>query len=116
MTLTFSEALNPLTVPSSATVTEERQGGTTLTIPGVIQSADIANSYVNGNGSGGSATGTITLTGGNKTISISLGTVTPINSGVATGTGAVPLSPAAAIQDAAGNAAAGTPASVARLF
>ena len=117
LTMTFSEALDPSTVPASATVKEERSGGTDLTILGVIQTTVIANSYVNGNGSGGSSTGAITLTGGNTTISITLGTVTPISGGVSTGTGSVSFSPVATIKDPAGNAAVtSSSASVARLF
>ena len=109
MDLTFSEPIAAGSIPGSATVKELRTGGSTvLTIPGVIQSASIANGYVSGNGSGGSATGTITLTNSNKTIHIVLGTVTAISGGVAGGSGGATLSPDGAITDVASNGAVTT--------
>ncbi len=106
--MVFSEPLAPGSVPASATVTELRSSGTSLTIPGVIQSATIANGYVNGNGAGGSATGTITLTNADKTIHIVLGTVTPVGGGVATGSAGAALRPVAALTDTGGNGASTT--------
>jgi hypothetical protein len=127
MTLTFSEPLAPASVPASATVTELETGGSsTLTIPGVIQPATISNSYLRigllGNTAQGTATGTITLTNGNLTINIVLGTVTSsgnglLGGGVATGTGSVTMSPVATITDPAANAAiTSSSATVNRLF
>jgi hypothetical protein len=109
MDLLFSEPLAPASVPSSATVMEMRSGGATaLTIPNVIQSAPIANSYLGGNNSSGTATGAITLTNSNKTIHIVLGTVTTTGSGVGTGAGGATVKPAGTITDVAANGANAT--------
>ena len=116
MDLVFSEPLASASVPSSATVSEQRSGSSTLTIPGVIQSASIASSYLGGNNSSGSATGTITLTNGGKTIHIVLGTVTTTGSGVATGSGGATLKPATTITDPSGLSAAATTAACSPLF
>jgi hypothetical protein len=117
MDIVFTEPLAAASVPGTATVTEARSGGSTLTIPGIIQSASIANGYLNANGASGSATGTITLTNGGKTIHIVLGTVTNSGGGVATGSGGASLSPAGTITDVAGNAAVtGSSATCSPLF
>ncbi len=109
MDLVFSEPLDPASVPSSATVTEQRSGGSrTLTIPDVIQSATIASSYLGGNKSSGSATGTITLTDGDTTVHIVLGPLTTSGSGVATGRGGATLKPATTITDTSGLSAVTT--------
>ena len=105
MDLVFSEPLAPGSVPGTATVTEQRVSSSTLTIPGVIQSASINNNYLAGTNSSGSATGTITLTNADKTIHIVLGTVTTTGTGIATGSGGATLKPAGAITDTAGNGA-----------
>lgn len=118
LTLTFSEALNPNSVPTTATVTEQRSGSSTLTIPGVISAASINNNYLGGNNSSGSATGTVVLSNGGKTITITLGTVTTTGSGVVTSTtgSTVSVEPAATITDIAGNSGSTESASITRLF
>ncbi|HEY2703575.1 MAG TPA: hypothetical protein VGL20_07795, partial [Candidatus Dormibacteraeota bacterium] len=134
LNLTFSEALAPTSVPGTTTVTESRTGGvlggggsSTLSMNGVIQSSPISidNSYLNlgllGTSVQGTATGAITLTNSNTTVSILLGTVTPsgggIGGGLAAGSAAVTVSPVAAITDLAGNPAVTTStATVTRLF
>ena len=117
LSLTFSEALDRTSVPASVTVTESRSGQSTLSIPGVIASADIANGYLGGNNSSGAATGTIAWSADSKLLTITLGAITTTGSGVGTGTGAVFMTPAAAIKDSAGNTVViTTPPTVSRLF
>jgi type II secretory pathway pseudopilin PulG len=114
--LTFSEAVNLPAGPF--TVTESRSGGsTTLTIPGLIQTASIANGYLGGNPASGSATGTASLTNGGKTIHVVLGVVTTTGGGLGTGSGGTSITPAAGVTDAASNAAVTTVArTVGTLF
>jgi len=116
LTLVFSEPLKTTSVPASVTVTENRSGGSTFTMPGLIQSTAINNAYLGGNNSSGTATGTVTLTNGNQSVTITLGTVSPTGSGVGTGSSAVSIAPNAALQDVSGNGATATAASVTPLF
>jgi hypothetical protein len=116
ITLTFDEALDPLSVPTSVTVKEERSGSSTLTIPGLIVNVGIANGYLGGNGASGTATGTVVLSSGNTVITVTLGSVTLAGNGVGTGSGAVNIMPATALTDVAGNASLNTPATLSRLF
>ena len=105
--LTFSEVVK---LPAGAfTVTENRSNGSaTLTIPNLIQTASIANGYLGGNNSSGSATATATLTNGGKTIHIVVGAVTTTGSGLGTGSGGTAIAPAAGVTDSAANGAVTT--------
>jgi len=115
ISLTFSEALATTSVPTSVTVTEHRQGTATLTIPGLIQPAAISNSYLAANNATATAPSTsVVLSNGNKTVTITLGTVT--GGGMNTGSGAVSVQPEAALTDVVGNGAGSTSASITRLF
>jgi prepilin-type N-terminal cleavage/methylation domain-containing protein len=117
LTLVFSEALKTTSVPASVIATESRSNnGSTFTMPGLIQSAAINNAYLGGKNSSGTATGTVSLTNGNKSVAITLGTVSTTGSGVGTGTTAVSIAPNAALQDLSGNGVTGTAASVTPLF
>jgi hypothetical protein len=117
LTLVFSEALDPASVPGTVTVTEARSGGSsTLTIPGLIQTANVSNSYLGGNSSSGTSTATVSRPNA-STVAVTLGSVTTTGSGVAAGTGSVTVKPDASLKDAAGNAVVtGSSAVVSRLF
>ena len=117
LVLTFSEPLDPTSIPTSVTVTEQRSpGSTTLTIPNLIQVANIGNTYLGANNSSGAATSTsVVLSNGNTTITIILGAVTTTGSGVGTGSGNVVISPSGNLKDLTGNAATSS-ATVTRLF
>jgi type II secretory pathway pseudopilin PulG len=105
--LTFSEVVNLPAGPFTAT--ENRSGGsTTLTIPGLIQTASIANGYLGANNSSGAAPAAASLTNGGKTIHVVLGVVTTTGSGVGTGSGGASIAPAAGIRDGFANAAVTT--------
>jgi hypothetical protein len=120
ITFTFSEPLNPATVPSSVTVTEARQGQSRLTIAGLLASnVSIPNGYLGGNMSSGTATGTVTLSSGNTVITVTLGTVTTTGSGVMAGPADdLTFVPSSSLTDLVGNSATGsfTTAATFRLF
>ncbi len=97
-------------MPSSVLVRELRTGGATaLTIPGLILSSTIANNYVAGNVDGASSTVTPALSNLNKTVTVTLGTLTPIGArGQDRQRPQVTIVPAPSLTDAAGNPAAAT--------
>jgi hypothetical protein len=116
LVLVFAEALDPTSLPAGPTVKEDRSGGSTLTVPGLIQSASIDNSYLGANNSSGSATGTVTISADNKTVTVTVGTISTTGSGIRAGNaGTGTIVPATAVTDAAGNGATGS-ANVNRLF
>ena len=89
---------------------------TTLTIPNLIVPSIIANAYAANNNAGASSPASPTLSNLNKTVTVTLGPLTPIGSGVGTGTTAVRIVPAASLTDSAGNSAAPTERTVTPLF
>jgi hypothetical protein len=104
-------------VPATVAVTIQRSGSSTLTIPNLIASASIANSYLGGNNSTASATGTVGLSADHRTVTVTLGAVSTTGSGAGTGSGSVTLKPATSLNDFSGNAVDGaTSAVLARLF
>jgi hypothetical protein len=112
--LTFSEAL--ASAPPNLVVTEQRSGKATLTIPGLINSAEIDKDYLPANKtSATSNTSPSVLSNLDKTVTVTLGTITE---GIpATGTGGVPIVvPATSLKDTAGNAAAPTSRAMTTLF
>lgn len=110
--MTFSEALAPRSVPNPVTVTESRSATniSTLTIPGLIKSATIDNSYVrNAPGSGSSSNTAVVLS--TRTLTATIASIADANSGLGKGTGPAQIVPAAGLTDLVGNAAATTPQS-----
>jgi hypothetical protein len=117
LTLTFSEALDPATVPTSVTVTESRGNDkASLSIPDLIQNTEINNSYLGGTNSSGTATATVSLSADARTVTITLGPVSTTGSGVGTASSSVPLRAAATLTDRAGNSVSNTPSNVNQLF
>jgi hypothetical protein len=121
LVLTFDEPLAAGSVPTSVTVTEARAGTSTLTIPGLIQAAAIDNNYLGGNNSSGSASATVVLSNGNKTVTITLGTVSTTGGGViaksADSAANVTIKPGSGQTDVAGNGALATSSALlSRLF
>jgi hypothetical protein len=114
LVLTFDEAINAASVPTTVTVTEARAGQSTLTIPGVIATASINNSYLSGNNTSATATGTVTVSADGLTVTVTLSNVT--GAGLATGSGSVTIAPASTLADRAGNPVAATTRSLTRLF
>jgi Bacterial Ig-like domain len=115
--LTFSEPLAPASVASNFVVTEQRSSGSTLTIPGLINSATIANGYLGGSASSGtSSSSPAALSNANKTVTVTLGTIATTGSGVATGSGGASISPSTTLTDVAGNAARSTARTMSPLF
>lgn len=104
---TFSEALATATVPSSLTITEQRTLlSANLTIPGFSLAASIATSYLASVDSSGSAVASPVFSNSNRTVTVTLGSLSTTGSGVATGSGGASIVPNAAITDVAGNGAA----------
>jgi hypothetical protein len=115
--LTFSEGLAASSLASNYVVSEQRSTGSTLSIPGLINSATIGNTYLGGNNSSGTSnTSPTALTNVNKTVTVTLGAITLTGSGVATGTAGASISPASALTDPAGNAARPTARAMSTLF
>jgi len=115
--LTFSEPLAPATLAANFAVTEQRAGATTLTIPGLINSATINSGYLGANNSSASSsTSPSALSNLNKTITVTLGTIATTGSGVGTGSGGASISPASTLTDVVGNAARSTPRTMSPLF
>jgi hypothetical protein len=115
--LTFSEGLAPGSLASNYVVSEQRSSGSTLSIPGLITSATIANAYLGANGSSGTSnTSPSALSNVNKTVTVTLGSITVVGSGVATGTGGASIVPSNTLTDPAGNAARTTARTMSPLF
>ncbi len=113
LALTFSEALDPSSVPASPDVTESRSSSAgTLTIPGLISPTPIGFEYLDDSGDSATSSTTAALTG--QTVTATLGTLTT-NGAAAAGSGGASVFPAASLKDPAGNAAASAAPAIARL-
>jgi Bacterial Ig-like domain len=115
--LTFSEGLAPSSLTSNYVVSEQRAGGATLSIPGLINSATIGSNYLGANNSSGTSnTSPSLLSNVNKTVTVTLGSITVTGSGVATGTAGATITPSSSLTDPAGNAARTTGRAMSPLF
>jgi len=110
LVMTFSEALARRSVPDRVTVIEARSADTsTLTIPGLINSAPIRGARSNKTRGSGSSSSTVVLS--DRTVTATVGVVTEAPGGLKEDGGSAQIVPAATLTDRVGIAAAATPQS-----